>query len=152
MAIRLGWDDLLIQNLQPEECMRWMHHWSGWVTGRIHPIYMSKFGDWFLRHPNGATSELSVIEGTVRQVASTPEEFDTFVNQRGWQEEHLLSLFVFALHERNIIPSQGECYGFAPHPALSGKIDLEHVVVTKIGPWQAICAQMFGKPKGQVGS
>jgi len=113
---------------------------------------MSKFGDWFLRHPNGATSELSVIEGTVRQVASTPEEFDTFVNQRGWQEEHLLSLFVFALHERNIIPSQGECYGFAPHPALSGKIDLEHVVVTKIGPWQAICAQMFGKPKGQVGS
>ena len=113
---------------------------------------MSKFGDWFLRHPNGATSELSVIEGTVRQVASTPEEFDTFVNWRDWQEQHLLSLLVFSLHERNIIPSKRECYGFAPHPALSGKIDIEHVVVTKIGAWQAICSQTFGKPTSQAGS
>jgi len=152
MAIRLGWDDLLIQNLQPEECAQWLHHWSGWVTGPVRPLFMSKFGDWFLRHPNGATSELSVIEGTVCWVASTPEEFDTFVNSRDWQEEHLLSLLVFALHERNIIPSSGECYGFAPHPVFSGKIDLEHVVVLKIAVWQAICAQTFGTPKGQAGS
>ena len=74
------------------------------------------------------------------------------VPSRDWQEQHLLSLLVFALHERNIIPCNGECYGFAPHRALSGKIDIEHVVVTKIGAWQAICAQTLGKPKGQVGS
>ena len=145
MAIRLSWDDLLIQNLQLEECARWLRYWSGWVTGRIHPMYMSKFGDWFLRHPNGATSELSVIEGTVRQVASTSEEFDTLLNSREWQEEHLLSLLVLTLHERDIVPAAGECYGFAPHPALLGKINLDHVLITKIGAWQAFCAQMFAK-------
>ena len=104
---------------------------------------MSKFGDWFLRHPDGSTSELSVIEGTYFRIASTADEFMALANSREWQEDHLLSLFVYELHERKIIPAQGQCYGFAPHPRLSGRLDINQVMIMEIGAWQAICAAIL---------
>jgi hypothetical protein len=104
---------------------------------------MSKFGDWFLRRPDGGTDELSVVEGTYGAVASTAEEFASLVNTQAWQEEHLLSFQVAQLYERSIIPQPGQCYGFAPHPALLGRIDIERVMLMDIGVWQYICAQHF---------
>jgi hypothetical protein len=140
MTIQLGWDDLLIRNLPANECERWLGHWSGWITGLVLPLYMSKFGDWFVRHPDGSTSELSVIEGSYSRIASTPDEFMALVNSREWQEDHLLSLFVYQLHERKMVPVHGECYGFAPHPRLSGRLDINQAMIMEIGAWQAICA------------
>jgi hypothetical protein len=152
MAMQLGWADLLIQNLQRQDCEKWLGHWSGWVNGQVLPLYMSKFGDWFLRHPDGSTSELSVLEGTYRTIASTPDEFMGLVNSQDWQEEHLLSLVVFQLHQRNIVPAEGQCYAFAPHPMISGRIDIEHASTMPIGAWQSICAQTLGsEPLPSVG-
>jgi hypothetical protein len=91
--------------------------------------------DW---HPDGSTSELSVIEGTHSKIASTPDEFMALLNTQEWQEEHLLSLLVYGLHERKTIPSQGQCYGFAPHPLLSGRIDIDQAMILEIGAWQGI--------------
>lgn len=111
---------------------------------------MSKFGDWFLRRVDGGTDEFSVIEGTYSSVASTPEEFTLLVNTRSWQEHHLLSIQILQLHERGIIPDVGQCYGFTPHPAMSGEIDIERAMLFDIGVWQHICAQVFiqsGSPK-----
>jgi hypothetical protein len=140
MAIQLGWEDLLIKDLRTEDSQRWLGKWSGLIGGRVAPVYMSKFGDWFLRHPDGSTSELSVIEGTHSMIASTPDEFMALVNAQEWQEEHLLSLLVYGLHERKTIPGQGQCYGFAPHPLLSGRIDIDQAMIMEIGAWQGICA------------
>jgi|GEM_PF-4388885 len=78
---------------------------SNWVGGRASPVFMSKFGDWFLRLPDGGTHELSVLEGTHTAIAATPEEFSALVNSPGWQEEHLLSLLVQQLHERGLLPT-----------------------------------------------
>jgi hypothetical protein len=144
MTLQLNWDDLIIQDLNRADCQNWLGYWSGWVTDRVLPLYMSKFGDWFLQHPDGSTSELSVLEGTCSKVATTPDEFIGLVNSRDWQEEHLLSLHVFKLHERGIVPAQGQCYGFAPHPMLSGRIEIERAIIMPIGVWQSICAQTLG--------
>ena len=48
MPLLLTWDDLLIQNLKPAETRAWLANWSGWFEGEVKPIFMSKFGDWFL--------------------------------------------------------------------------------------------------------
>jgi len=150
MTIQLGWDDLLIQNLQQLDCEKWLSHWSGQVPGRVLPLHMSKFGDWFLRHPDGSTSELSVLEGTYKTIAATPDEFTGLINSQDWQEEHLLSLIVLQLHERNIIPAEGQCYGFAPHPMLSGRIDANDALVMPVGAWQYICAGVLA-PSAEAG-
>ena len=148
MSLKLTWDDLLIQDISESNAKTWLGYWSHLVTGRVAPLFMSKFGDWFLRRPDGATDELSVIEGTYSTVASTPEEFSSLVNSQNWQEDHLLSLQVFQLHERGIIPLPDQCYAFAPHPIFSGRIDIAHVMLMDIGVWQNICAQHFGSDAG----
>lgn len=144
MTIKLTWEDLLIQRFPPEKVAAWLAGWSGWTSGRIAPVAMTKFGDWFLRRDDGSTEELSVIEGTYERVAATPEEFESLMNQREWQEQHLLSRLVLSFHEKGIIPKEDECYAFAPHPTLTGKISLDHVMIMKIGVWQHICAETLG--------
>jgi hypothetical protein len=143
MAVKLTWDDLLIQKFSESDVREWLGYWSGMIGGRLAPVSMSMFGDWFLRRPDGSTEELSVIEGTRSVVASTPQEFASFVNTQAWQEEHLLSLHVLKLRERGVIPGPGQCYAFSPHPALYGRIDIDRVMLMDIGVWQSICAQLF---------
>jgi hypothetical protein len=143
MPTKLAWNDLLIQEISPSDARTWLGYWSGTVSGRVAPVFMSKFGDWFLRRPDGGTDELSVIEGTYSPIASTPEQFAQLVNTQTWQEQHLLSLQVAQLHERGIIPLAGQCYAFAPHPVLIGQIDIQRVILMDIGVWQSICAQHF---------
>ena len=144
MSKTLNWDDLLIQNFAELDVRTWLGYWSGWVDGRVAPLFMSKFGDWFLRRPDGSTDELSVLEGTYTTVASTPEAFSALVNSPQWQEQHLLSGMVALFHERNIIPPPGQCYAFAPHPSFTGRIDPARVMLMDIGVWQHICLQTLG--------
>ena len=147
MPRQLTWDDLMIQNIPESDGRTWLDYWSGVIKGKVAPIFMSKFGDWFLRRPDGSTDELSVVELTCTTVASTPEEFATLVNSLAWQEVHLLSLLVYDLHERGTIPKPGQCYGFAPHPVWTGTIDLKHAILMDIGVWQHICAEEFNRSK-----
>jgi hypothetical protein len=65
------------------------------------------------------------------------------MNRQDWQEDHLLSLQVYDLHKRGMVPTEGQCYGFAPHPILAGKIDIDQVMILSIPVWQTICAQTF---------
>ena len=148
MGIQLGWDDLLIQDLRIEDCRKWLGQWSGLVSDRMVPLSMSKFGDWFLRLPDGSTCELSVLEGTYSKIASTPDEFTALMNCQEWQEDHLLSLLVYQLHDRQTIPVKGQCYGFVPHPRLSGRIDANQAVIMEVGAWQAICAATIALKAG----
>ncbi|MEP6671002.1 MAG: hypothetical protein ABJF10_17715 [Chthoniobacter sp.] len=143
--MKLTWDDLIIQNISPADAQDWIGPWSHLVTGPFAPVFMSKFGDWFLRRPDGSTDELSVIEGTLQRIAATPEEFAAIVNRVEWQEQHLLSAHVAQLHERGLIPGAGECYGFAPHPIFTGRIDIGLARVMSIRVWQSIAAQSFSQ-------
>jgi hypothetical protein len=140
---KLSWNDLIIQDMKPADCADWLRGWSHLTRGRVAPVFMSKFGDWFLRGPDGSTIELSVIEGTMTAIAKTTAEFSALVNSQQWQEVHLLSLLVLQLHERALIPGSGHCYGFTPHPAFTGRIELNSAVVLDIPVWQSICAQTF---------
>ena len=143
MPCKLTWDDLVIEKISAPEAHIWLSYWSDAIGGKIAPIFMSKFGDWFLRRPDGSTDEFSVIEGTNSTIALSPDEFIGLVNTPSWQEEHLLSIQVSQLHERGIIPKHGQCYGFAPHPLLTGRIEIGEVMLMDIGVWQSICAQLI---------
>jgi hypothetical protein len=143
MPVKLTWDDLLIQNITPAEAARCLGLWGSLVHGRVAPVFMSKFGDWFLRRPDGSTVELSALGGTFETIARTPEEFDACVNRRDWQELHLLSLQIYDLHQRGIIAGSGQCYGFVRHPAFVGKIEVSSAMVMDIPVCQSICAGIF---------
>jgi hypothetical protein len=141
MAIKLTWDDLLIQHFPPDQVRQWLDQWTWLVTGDVRPIAMSKFGSWFLERRDGCVAKLDVLEGTMTTIAKSVDEFRAQVNDQAWQEEHLLSLLVYQLHEAGKIPGPNECYAFAPHPAFTGRLDREQVMILSIVVWQSICAQ-----------
>ena len=141
MSIKLTWDDLLIQNLPPVEVRTWLAEWTWLVSGDVSPVFMTKFGSWFLRRRDGSIEFLNVLEGTLTTVATSEQEFLAMVNRQDWQEENLLSLMIFHLHEEGKIPGPTECYAFAPHPLLTGKIAQDQVMILGIHVWQSICSQ-----------
>jgi hypothetical protein len=144
----LTWADLLIDDISPEDFHQWIGEWSGFVGGRTAPAFMSKFGTWFLRRPEGYVEMLDVFTGSVERIADNYEAFVAEVNQQWWQEIYLLSELVLRLHEVGKVPGRGQCYALAPHPALGGpnpmlghSIDPRFVMVMDIGVWQSLCAQ-----------
>ncbi|HYE74906.1 MAG TPA: T6SS immunity protein Tdi1 domain-containing protein [Blastocatellia bacterium] len=143
MALKLTWDDLLIQNFPKDKAASWISEWAPLISGTFYPVFMSKFGDWFLRRPDGTIELLDVLEGTLQTIARTESEFVARVNNVQWQEEYLLSWLVYQLHEDGKIPAEGECYGFAPHPTFGGQLNRQNVMVLEIGVWQSICSQTF---------
>ena len=148
---RLTWDDLLVQSISPDQFGDWLSPWSGVITGRVAPAFMSKFGSWFLRRPEGHVEMLDVLTGQIERMADSYDEFMREVNQRWWHETYLFSPLVYELHQANKIPGAGQCYALAPHPALGGpnpstgaSVDTEFVMVTDVSVWQSICAQSLG--------
>ena len=140
---KLTWDDLLIRDFTREDAHRWLSVWSWLVSGTLTPEFMTKFGDWYLRRPDGSIEMLDVLEGRLVKVADSVDDFYALVKTQEWQEENLLSLMVYQLHEQGMVPGAGQCYGFAPHPSISGDMQLEQVMIIEIMAWQTICSEFF---------
>jgi hypothetical protein len=146
--VRLTWADLLIEDITQDEFQQWMEGWAGVISGRVAPAFMSKFGTWFLRRPEGHVEMLDVFTGTLERMADSYEAFVAEVNEQWWQEAYLLSELVFKLHEAGKVPGPKQCYALAPHPALGGPnpmvgdvVDPRFVMVMDIHVWQSLCAQ-----------
>jgi hypothetical protein len=144
----LTWADLLIEDISPDDFGRWIGAWAEVIGGRLAPAFLSKFGTWFLRRPEGHVEMLDVFTGDVERLADSYEAFVADVNQQWWQEAYLLSELVLRLHEVGKVPGPGQCYALAPHPAVGGPnpmagqpVDPTFVMVMEIGVWQAVCAQ-----------
>ena len=150
----LTWADLIIDDITPEHLQQWLGPWAGRIEGRVAPAFLSKFGTWFLRRPEGHVEMLDVFTGAVHRMTDRYEDFVAEVNQQWWQEVYLHSELVLRLHEVGKVPGPGQCYGLAPHPALGGPnpssgdvIDPRFVMVLDVFVWQTICAQSVAGPE-----
>jgi hypothetical protein len=149
----LTWDDLLIENICPEQARGWLAPWFGIVHGSVAPLFLNKFGSWFLRRPEGHIEMLDVFTGCLSQIAGDSDTFLHEVKQMWWQEVYLLSELVYHLHGAGKVPGPGQCYAVAPHPALGGPnpgngdaVDPGFVMVMEVGVWQTSCARHVGLP------
>jgi hypothetical protein len=148
----LTWDDLIIEQINSQQFQKWIEPWKGVVVGRVAAAFLSKFGTWFLRRPEGHVEMLDVLTGTVHRMADSYEDFIREDNQPQWQEVYLLSELVLRLHEAGKVPSPSQCYALAPHPALGGPnpsngdaIDPRFVLLMDVFVWQEICSQVVSK-------
>lgn len=118
--------------------------WPGLIEGPIQPIGMSAFGDLYFRRPDGTVHVLDLLEGGIRQVAASDADFRANMNSRAWQDANLMPEVVALLRERGLQPGPGQVYGFAPHPALVGKLDFKTAVVLDAVVWHTLCRQILG--------
>jgi hypothetical protein len=147
-VVRLDWPDLIIDAIDPQQFADWIDEWRFLVSGRLAPVFMNKFGAWFLRRPEGPVELLDVFAGELTPLASSFEEFQAKVNDPSWHEVYLGSKVVYDLHQAGLVPNAGECYAMVSHPLLGGPdpmlgkpADPARVMVMPIRAWQSICAQ-----------
>ncbi len=153
--IKLTWTDLIVENITPQDFERWLQPWAPVLGGGpIAPVFLSKFGTWFLRRPAGHVEMLDIFTGEVARRADTYAEFVAEVNKVWWQEAFLLSKLVYRLHEEGKVPGPDECYGLAPPPALGGPnplrdepFETRFIMVLPINVWQHLCVQSVLGPR-----
>ena len=141
--MKLGWDDILIQNPTSAETEAWLADWTFLDLGRVAPICLSRFGDWFLLRPSGEVFRLDVLEFQFERLAPSFDSFQTLLNDTDWQHDILLSWLVADLHDAGVVAGKRQCYGFAPHPVFTGQISKERVSLLDTMVWQSICAQTW---------
>lgn len=148
---QLDWSDLIIEDISPDQFRAWLSPWLPMIGGRVAPAFMTKFGIWFLRRPEGHVEMLDVLSGEISMVNTNYEDFVGEVNQQWWQETFLFSQLVLQLHEAEKIAGPGQCFALAPHPAMGGpnpmngdSIDIQYVTVMDVEVWQSLCAQSLG--------
>ncbi len=139
----LTWADLFV-DASHLDFDRLLLQWPGMVVGQIRPIGASVFGDLFFERRSGEVEKLDVLEGGVHPVAESFEQFSSLMNSVDWQERNLLSNGVALLKEKGIARATGQFFGFAPHPAFTGRIDWATVMPLDAAVWISICAQSVG--------
>jgi hypothetical protein len=65
---KLTWSDLILDNMTPAEATAWLADWQWLGIGRIAPIFVSRFGDWFFHRPDGSIHELNIESAAVHRV------------------------------------------------------------------------------------
>ncbi|MGO2111769.1 MAG: T6SS immunity protein Tdi1 domain-containing protein [Pseudoclavibacter sp.] len=136
----LDWDHLFVDAARLD-MVRIVEPWTGLVHGPIRPIGMSMFGDVYFDRYDDVILRIDVLEGGVVPVADDREHFDRLMNTPEWARDALLVEGVALMHQRGIVPAEGECYAFAPHPVLTGTINWDHVMTMSAVVWHSICAQ-----------
>jgi hypothetical protein len=140
-VIKLTWDDLIVDHITSGEAAAWMAEWQWLGLGRIAPIFLSRFGNWFFQRPDGSVHMLEVTEAAVEQVAPDLARFQEEVNSPQWQEEFLYSALLLKYRRQGIVALERQVIGFAPHPALVQSLDKCRVMVFDMLIWQSICGQ-----------
>ncbi len=150
-TLKLTWDDLLIEDVEPERAREWLAQWE--VSGRVRIVFLNKFGWIFIEHERGPVEMLDTFEGTLERIAESMDAFRREVNRGRWQEVYLLSRHVYRLHQAGVVPQEGECFALSPHPMRGGEaitgdrpLALDRVRVMEVDAWLAVCHDAWRKP------
>jgi len=71
------------------------------------------------------------------------------MNSPEWQESNLMPELVALLISRGVTKGPNQVFGFAPHPAFTGKINPAQAMPLDAVVWHSICGQVFDKSSAQ---
>ena len=137
----LSWSDLFIED-PSVDFGRIFSCWPQHELGRVRPIGLSAFGDCYFEREDGSVLVLDPLEGAIRQVAPSVAEFQQLMNSPQWQAQNLMPSLVAALLSRGLARGATQVFGFAPHPAFTGKLSAEHAMPLDAVVWHSICSEV----------
>jgi len=134
-------EDLVVRADDPD-IAETVREWSWLVEGRVRPLLLTMFGDWFIEREDHSIVRLDAVHGELERVADDIAGLERLLDRVENQIELLRAPLVEELHEANLVPGPRECYAFRHPPILGGAIALENVKLLSIRVWQAIMAQL----------
>jgi hypothetical protein len=146
--LRFTWEDIIVDNVTPDEATAWAADWDWFLTGQFYPVFLSRFGNWFLRRPDGSTEFFEINEVTIETIAQTPEEFQACVNKLEWQEQYLYSALVMQYRRQGVVALGRDGIAFVPHPSFVESLDACKVMVMSMNVLQSISGQLMRQMRG----
>jgi hypothetical protein len=120
-----------------------------WLIGRdMHPLVMTKFGDWFLADPQGQVHWLDLLEGTCKRVAGSVAEFEQLMVQPDQLDVWFMLPWCYALQDAGQVPGEDQCFGFKVPPKLGAPVELANVEVANLMAYQVWMAEIAKIPPG----
>lgn len=118
----------LIKWFTPEQFDDALSSWA-WIglDGKT-PLFASVFGDVFLRSDDGVWW-LDTIDGELKREWDTLDELEAVLNTGAGQEKYLMVELAQELHDRGLLPGEGEVYDFTHPVALGGELEADNVEV-----------------------
>jgi hypothetical protein len=139
--INLSWDDLIVNHLTAEEIKAWLGDWEWFGMGQIAPVFLSRFGNWFFRCPDGSVHMLDVCSAEIGFIAPDFEHFQRLVNTQDWQEKFLYSALLLKYRRQGLVARGRDAIGFTPPPVFVKSLDDCKPMVLDMHVWQSICGQ-----------
>jgi hypothetical protein len=121
--------------------------WSWLVPPDHRVIALSAFGDGFFEDPAGAVHMVDTMEGEIRPVARSRDEFLRRAAERAFADEVLLADWVRILRERGIGIAKGQCYGWKVMPILGAPMTAENIGVFDAMTYQVITSTFLKEIK-----
>lgn len=143
----VDWSRLLIRTNRPDAA-EMLACWEWLIGSDMHPLVMTKFGDWFLADPNGRVHYLDLMEGVCTQVAASVAEFEQSMQEPDKLDSWFMLVFCDALYSAGQIPGEDQCFGFKVPPRLGAPIDLSNMEVANLIAYQVWMSEVAKIPPG----
>jgi hypothetical protein len=141
LHVPLAREDLIIP-VDQVDSEALLQDWRWRLNGRVRPVLLTMFGDWFLERPNGDVELLDLLDGKLTRVAGSIRELEGLLDDQEMQDRWLLGPTIVALHARGLRPGPGECYGYKLPPIVGGPVAVDNIEVLLLTVWQSIMGQL----------
>lgn len=122
--------------------------WSWLIPRRVHPIFLSAFGDWVLGEEDGSLWLLSVLEGVYEKLANDSAEFNALNKSDEWNDQKFIEGWWQIAKENGIVPEKGECIGWKVHPLIGGEFSVSNLQIFSMRVYQSLMSQLHSRLQG----
>ena len=105
---------------------------------------MTAFGDVFVETAEGPVLVVDSLELRIEEVASSQAELEARFADPDWARTRLLVDLALLAAERGLARRADQVFAAAPHPALTGELVVERLVVMSLPMWHSIRTSIRG--------
>ena len=122
--------------------------WPELAGRRVRPLLVTAFGDIYVETEEGEVWVAKPIELECIKVAHSVQDLEKLFSNPEWAEENLITNLVLLADEQGIKREPHQVFAFAPHPCMTGSLDIEHLMPMDVNVWHHLCSQLSNAQQG----
>lgn len=135
-------DSIFIATPSEEAIKTALSVWPELAGRRVRPLLVTAFGDIYVETEEGEVWAAKPIELESVKVCGSIQELEKLFSNSEWAEENLITNLALLADEQGIKREPHQVFAFAPHPCMTGKLDIEHLMPMEVNTWHHLCSQL----------
>ena len=141
-------DPIFISTPNEEAINAALSVWPELAGRRVRPLLVTAFGDIYVETQEGEVWAAKPIEIEFVKICNSVLELEELFSNPEWAEENLITNLVLLADEKGIKREPHQVFAFAPHPCMTGSLDIEHLMPMEVNIWHQLCSQLGNAQQG----